>query len=71
MSPQENNVNGTPRSARIIFGIFMVLVYVGVGICCLCSVFKSFLPTGISIAMGCMFVVYGLWRGYRLYKGMN
>lgn len=64
-------MNGTPRSARIIFGIFMVLVYVGVGICCLCSVFKSFLSTGISIAMGCLFVVYGLWRGYRLYKGMN
>lgn len=71
MSPQENNVNGTPRGARMIFGIFMVLVYVGVGICCLSGVFRSFLSHGISVAMGCLFVVYGLWRGYRLYKGIN
>lgn len=69
MSSSANNVNGTPRGARIIFSIFMVLVYVGVGVCCFCGVFDSWMPQGIAIAMGCLFVVYGLWRGLRLYKG--
>lgn len=49
----------------------MVLVYVGMGIACLCGAFKVILPEGISVALGCLFVVYGLWRGFRLYKGMN
>ncbi len=71
MSPNSDNVNGTPRGARMVFGTFMVLVYIGMGICCLCNVFKSFLPHGISIALGCLFVIYGLWRGFRLIKGMN
>lgn len=70
MSPQDN-VNGTPRSAGIIFGVFMVILYVGVGICALCGVFDSWMSKGISIALGCLFVVYGFWRAYRYYKGMN
>lgn len=71
MSPERNDVNGTPKGARTVFGIFMVLVYVGMGIACLCGAFKVILPEGISLALGCLFVVYGLWRGFRLYKGMN
>lgn len=54
-----------------MFGIFMVLVYVGVGICCLCSVFEVILPQGVAIALGCLFIVYGIWRGYRLYRRMK
>lgn len=71
MSLQENSANGTPKGARIIFGVFMVLVYVGMGIASLCGAFNSFLPLGIAIALGCLFIIYGLWRGFRLYKGWN
>lgn len=71
MSLQENNCNGTPRGAYLMFGIFMVLVYIGVGICCLCSVFEVILPQGVATALGCLFIVYGIWRGYRLFRRMK
>lgn len=63
--------NHLPKSARIIFGIFMILVYVGMGALFLLGFFKQILPETIGNIVGVILCVYGVWRGYRLYKGMN
>ncbi len=62
----------TPQLMRTIFGIFMVLVYVGMGI----LLFMNFFDWAGSFAwvryvMGSLFVVYGFWRGYRQAKGIG
>ncbi|MDE7160661.1 MAG: hypothetical protein K2O24_07470 [Muribaculaceae bacterium] len=66
----DTNNNGTPRGARLIFGIFMVLVYLGVGLLFIFDVFNID-NTAISATCGGILVAYGLWRGYRLYIGSN
>lgn len=67
-----NNYKGTPRAMRAWFGIFMILVYVGIGLLFILAskTFTIFTPA-ISIVVGALLCVYGVWRGYRLYKGMN
>ena len=71
------SANNTPFKSglgkgRLIFGIFMVVIYVGVGILCLLNIDHGLLGfgnSGIMIALGILLIVYGIWRGYRLYKG--
>lgn len=55
---------------NLIFGIIMVLVYLGVGLLFIFDVF-SIDNAVISNVIGAILIVYGIWRGYRLYKGMN
>ncbi len=59
-----------PKGGRLIFGIFMVLVYVAVGLLFIFNIFNIDNET-ISIICGALLCAYGVWRGYRLYKGMN
>lgn len=68
----DNNYKNTPKAMRAWFGIFMVLVYVGIGLLFILAskTFTIFTPA-ISIIVGALLCVYGVWRGYRLYKGMN
>lgn len=66
-----NNYNGNmPKGGRLIFGIFMVIVYVAVGLLFIFDVFNID-NTAISVTVGAVLCVYGVWRGYRLYKGLN
>lgn len=65
----DNNSNA-PKGMRAVFGIFMILVYVGVGVLFLCNVF-DIVNKGISIAIGVVLCLYGIFRGYRLYRGQN
>lgn len=58
-----------PLKGRMIFGAFMVLVYIAVGVLCILDIF-NFANSGISIALGILLIIYGIWRGYRLAKGM-
>lgn len=64
-----NNEIKTPASMRLWFGIFMVIFYVGIGLLLILAnkTFEIFTPT-ISIIVGALFCVYGVWRGYRLWK---
>ncbi|MBD5292599.1 hypothetical protein HDR69_02960 [bacterium] len=62
--------NNQPKGMRAVFGIFMILVYVGVGILFLCNVF-DIINYGVSIAIGVLLCLYGIFRGYRLYKGQT
>ncbi|MDE5901665.1 MAG: hypothetical protein K2O78_01310 [Muribaculaceae bacterium] len=63
-----SNNNGTPKGMRLVFGIFMVLVYLAVGVLFLCNLF-DIINYGVSIAIGVLLCLYGIYRGYRLYKG--
>lgn len=67
---ENDNQNNLPKGGRIIFGIFMILVYLAVGLLFIFDVFKID-NTAISASVGGVLCAYGVWRGYRLWKGMN
>ncbi len=58
-----------PKGGRLVFGIFMVIVYVAVGLLFIFDVFNID-NTAISSTVGGILCAYGVWRGYRLYKGL-
>ena len=64
------NYGNVPKGGRLVFGIIMVIVYVAVGVLFILDVFNID-NTAISIFCGVLLCLYGVWRGYRLYKGMN
>lgn len=70
MTGYNNNQNPTPKGVRLWFGIFMVLIYLGVGLMFILDIFNID-NAGISITVGSILCVYGVWRAYRLYKGIN
>lgn len=66
----ENDNNNLPKGGRIIFGIFMILVYVAVGLLFIFDVFNID-NVAVSASVGGVLCAYGVWRGYRLWKGTN
>ncbi len=64
-----NNENKEPgRAGRIGFDIFMVIFYIAVGFLCIFK-FGSFdiINSTVSYIVGGLLIVYGIFRGYRLY----
>ena len=70
MKSTEDRGNGVPKGARFIFGVFMILFYIAVGIFFILSDF-FIANKAISCTVGGLLCLYGLWRGYRLFKGYN
>lgn len=70
MNGYENGNNGAPKGARIAFGILMILIYVGVGLLFIFNVFDIINIT-VSIIIGAILILYGIFRAYRLYKGVQ
>ncbi|MCH5235951.1 MAG: hypothetical protein J1E16_11720 [Muribaculaceae bacterium] len=66
----DNNMNNLPKGGRLIFGIFMILVYVAVGLLFIFDVFNID-NIAVSASVGGVLCAYGVWRGYRLWKGSN
>lgn len=70
---QDNNKPSVPSTMRVVFGIFMIIVYVGMGVLLLIN----FFDWGPGILQwlrwigGILFVVYGIWRAYRQFKGID
>lgn len=62
-----------PRASRNIFGIIMILIYLGMGIMCFCGVFDWLTGSWewLRWVAGSVFVVYGFWRGYRQFAGID
>lgn len=61
----------TPKGMKFIFGIFMIIIYLGMGY----LMFVNFFDwtedyTWARFSLGTLFVLYGFWRGYRQFKGM-
>lgn len=63
---------GNKLSAKTIYGIVMVLFYLCMSILVVfTSVFKEFMPDDvIRIIIGVLFLAYGFFRGYRVWKGL-
>ncbi|MBD5365783.1 MAG: hypothetical protein K2M68_04825 [Muribaculaceae bacterium] len=64
-----------PRGALLAMGIFMVLVYLGMGVLFFINLFgwASYAqpwPT-LNYICGALLVLYGIYRGYRLVKGIG
>lgn len=67
---ENDNMNNLPKGGRMIFGIFMILVYLAVGLLFIFDVFNID-NVAISASVGGVLCAYGVWRGYRMWKGMN
>ncbi|MCM1309639.1 MAG: hypothetical protein NC301_01265 [Bacteroides sp.] len=62
----------TPQLMRNVFGIFMIIVYIGMGVLLFINFFRwdsSF--TWVRYVGGVLFTLYGIWRGYRQFKGID
>ena len=52
----------------------MVIIYIGMGVLCLINFFGAPATDGWTIAryvVGVMLIIYGFWRGYRMYAGID
>lgn len=64
---------GTPQVMRNIFGIIMIIVYVGMGTLCFRGVFDWLTGSWewLRWAAGGLFVAYGIWRAYRQFANIG
>lgn len=63
-----------PQPLRLAYGIFMILIYIGMGVLCIINFFGAPETNGWILAnyvVGVMLIIYGFWRGYRLYAGID
>lgn len=57
---------------RTIFGIIMIIVYVGMGVLLLINFFNWGGDWAWTrYVVGIVLIIYGLWRAYRQYAGIN
>lgn len=65
--------DNTPKIARMIFGIFMIIIYVGMGILLLVNFFdwESGSWEWLRWTGGVLLILYGIWRAYRQFAGID
>lgn len=68
-----NNVDNKPRASRpmlIVFGIIMIVIYVGMGSLLLFTQFFANVITidWIRYVLGSAFILYGIWRAIRQFR---
>lgn len=68
MRTSANNGGNNPQGVRLMMGLFMILFYLGVGLLCIFDVF-NIVDRTISCILGGLIILYGIWRGIRLYLG--
>lgn len=59
-----------PTGARLVFGVLMIFIYLGVGLLFIFNVF-SIDSQALSCVIGGLLMAYGVFRAYRLFKGYN
>ena len=60
------------KMIRTVFGIIMILIYVGMGVLLLINFFgwqSDWAWTRYIV--GVVLIIYGFWRAYRQYKGID
>lgn len=69
---QRTSGTGTPKVIYTVFGIFMIVIYVGMGVLLLLNFFR-WEPNWawIRYTAAGMFILYGIWRAYRQFKGID
>lgn len=74
MARDDENRPMMPSALRIAFGIFMIIIYVGVGVLLLINFF-DWVDVGVWRVLrwvgGVLFILYGLWRAWRQFKGVD
>lgn len=70
MKGNDENRPEAPKGARLAFGIIMVVVYIGVGLLFIFNIF-SVIDATVGYVIGGLLIAYGIFRGYRLYRGGN
>ncbi len=60
--------SGAPKGMKYIFGIFMIIIYLGMGYLMFVNFFDW--TEWARYSLGTLFILYGFWRGYRQFKGM-
>ena len=75
METNENRRSPIPRSLRVVLGIIMILIYIGMGLLFFCNFFGWNEHGGVwhvlNYVCGVVLVLYGIYRAYRLYKGIG
>lgn len=75
METNEKRKSPIPQTMRLIMGIFMIIVYIGMGVLFFCDVFDWNAQGGVwpvlNYVCGSVLILYGIFRGYRLYKGIG
>lgn len=75
METNDNRYSAIPQKARIIMGIVMICVYIAMGVLFFCNFFGWIEYGGVwkvlNYVCGVVLVLYGIYRGYRLYKGIG
>lgn len=63
----------TPAVMKKVFGIFMVLIYFGMGGLTIGGFFDILFGSWhwMKWALGGLFIVYGVWRAYRYFTGRD
>ncbi|CRH72502.1 Uncharacterised protein [Chlamydia trachomatis] len=61
------------QAVRVFFGIFMILVYLGMAALMVINFFGWNTPpfTQLRWVLAVIFAIYGLYRGYRQFKGLD
>lgn len=68
----QSGENKSNKVMRAIFGIIMIIVYVGMGVLLLINFFGWDGDWAWTrYVVGVMLVIYGLWRAYRQVKGID
>ena len=67
---QETKKKDNKKSIKVMFGLFMIFIYVGMGILVLLGFF-DWLPNWARYSLGGLFIVYGFWRCYRYIAGID
>ena len=69
----EDRPSMVPSTMRVVFGIIMIIVYVGMGVLVLINYFQWNTPvlTWLRWIGGIMFILYGIWRGIRQFWGID
>ena len=60
------------KAVRTVFGIVMIVIYVGMGILLLINFFNWTADWAWTRnVVGIVLIIYGFWRAYRQYKGID
>lgn len=74
MARDDENRSAVPSTLRVIFGIIMIVIYVGVGVLLLINFF-GWANVGVWSVFrwiaGILLILYGIWRAYRQFKGVD
>jgi cytochrome c biogenesis protein CcdA len=70
---QEEQKSKIPQLMRNIFGVIMILIYLGMGVLFLIGAFPQLSGSfeWLRWVGGVILIIYGFWRAYRQFKSID